>query len=171
MDGSPEKLLFQEGVRKGSLGLTISSAVSIATSLVIPMLIRTIGVKPLYFIGNIIQTLCFAMFFFVDNKVTSLFLIGVTGIPWAVVMTLPFTLVGLGINSSESGLHMGSLNIFVVIPQLLVSIFISFIISLFHGDVVSSLLTGAISSLIASIFVLRIVVPQQPATEAIIVNE
>ncbi|EFA84743.1 hypothetical protein PPL_01735 [Heterostelium album PN500] len=101
------------------------------------------------------------MFFFVTDRLSCIFLIGATGIPWAVVMVLPFTLVGMGSSPSESGFHMGELNIFVVIPQLLVSLGISFIISLFHNDVVSSLLTGAISSLIATLLVFRIIIPHE----------
>ncbi|EGG23382.1 sucrose proton symporter [Cavenderia fasciculata] len=158
-EGSPGRDLFQQGVRRGSLGLMMSSGVSIVTSLLIPTLIRLVGIKYVYFAGNAIQTLLFALFFICKSKLWALLLIGATGIPWSVVMVLPFTIVGLGISSSESGLHMGTLNVFVVIPQLLVSLGISFVISLFGGDLSYSLLTGSIASLLATFATIAIIVP------------
>eukprot|EP01132_Coremiostelium_polycephalum_P005667 gene5667-7053_t len=160
-EGSKLRILFQEGVRKGSLGLTFSAAVTIGISLLIPIFIRIIGIKNVYFLGNLFQAIFFALFYFINTPVGSIVLITATGISWAVVMIIPFTLVGMGISGEQSGLFIGTLNIFIVIPQLLVSIGISFVISFFNGDVVYSLVTGAISSIIATILVLRIIVPSR----------
>ncbi|GAM21133.1 hypothetical protein SAMD00019534_043080 [Acytostelium subglobosum LB1] len=152
--------LFQEGVRRGSLGLSIQSVVAIASSLLLPWLIRLIGHKEIYFIGTFIQAVCFGLFFFVEGRISCLFLIGATGFSWAVVMVMPFTIVGMGSTASKSGLHIGVMNIFVVVPQLLVSLTISFIIDLFGGDIVISLLTGSVSSFIAALSVLRLIIPE-----------
>ncbi|KAF2072848.1 hypothetical protein CYY_005825 [Polysphondylium violaceum] len=165
VEGSDAKILFQQGVRAGSLGLTFSSAVTIAVSLTIPFIIKLIGTKYTYLIGNIIQTICFAMFYFVHSKLGAIILIACTGIPWAIVMILPFSIVGMGVSEHESGFHIGALNIFVVIPQLIVSLSISFVISFFHGDVVSSLITGSIASFIATLLVFRLIIPDQQVEE------
>jgi len=166
-DGSPEKILFQEGVRTGSLGLTFSSGVTIVVSLTIPILIKLIGTKFTYLLGSVVQTICFAMFYFVHSKIGAIILIAATGVPWAIVMILPFSIVGLGVSEHESGFHIGALNIFVVIPQLIVSLCISFVISFFSGDVVSSLITGSISSLISTILIFRLIIPEKNQTEEV----
>jgi hypothetical protein len=43
-------------------------------------------------------------------------------------MALPFTIVALNTNPKETGLYMGVLNIFVVIPQLIVAFLFGFIV-------------------------------------------
>ncbi|EGC35355.1 hypothetical protein DICPUDRAFT_97918 [Dictyostelium purpureum] len=159
-EGSPERTKFQEGVRWGSLGLTISSGVTIGISLLIPILIRFVGIKKIYIFGNILQCIFFALFLAIHDKIGSILLIAATGIPWAVVMILPFSIVGMGVQDNESsGLHIGTLNIFIVVPQMLVSLGISFIIDLFKGNVVYSLVTGSIASLVASALCLRLIIP------------
>jgi len=89
----------------------------------------------------------------------------VCGVPWAVTMILPFAIVGQGVSSREGGLYMGVLNIFVVLPQIMVSVFIPFVIKWFDHDVVAALVTGGFSSVIAALFTLRLISPSLPIQE------
>ena len=63
-------------------------------------------------------------------------------------MVFPFTLVSYVVPESEIGLYMGVLNIFVVLPQLLVSVTIEFVIKQFNGNLAAALATGGIFALI-----------------------
>ncbi|KAN0036660.1 hypothetical protein ACTFIV_001967 [Dictyostelium citrinum] len=158
---SDSRVLFQDGVRWGSLALTISSGITIAVSLLIPFLVKFIDMKYIYIGGNLLQCIFFAFFYFVQSKIGSLLLIASTGIPWAVVMILPFSIVGMGVEDNESsGLNIGTLNIFVVVPQMVVSLGISLILDLSKGNVVYSLLTGSVASFFATLFCCRIIIPK-----------
>ncbi|KAN0035775.1 hypothetical protein ACTA71_005066 [Dictyostelium dimigraforme] len=158
---SDSRVLFQDGVRWGSLALTISSGITIAVSLLIPFLVKFIDMKYIYIGGNLLQCIFFALFYFVDSKIGSILLIASTGIPWAVVMILPFSIVGMGVEDNESsGLNIGTLNIFVVVPQMVVSLGISLILDLSKGNVVYSLLTGSVASFFATLFCFRIIIPK-----------
>ena len=46
----------------------------------------------------------------------------------------------------------GVLNIFVVIPQILVSLLIPIVIDLFHHSIVAALIVGGIASLVGTVF-------------------
>ncbi|KAN0004188.1 hypothetical protein ACTFIZ_010338 [Dictyostelium cf. discoideum] len=158
---SDSRILFQDGVRWGSLSLTISSGITIAVSLLIPFLVRFIDMKYIYIGGNLLQCIFFALFYFVESKIGSLLLIASTGIPWAIVMILPFSIVGMGVEDNESsGLNIGTLNIFVVVPQMVVSLGIGLILDLSKGNVVYSLLTGSVASFFATLFCFRIIIPK-----------
>lgn len=89
----------------------------------------------------------------------AIILISLFGIPWATVMILPFSIVGISVKENESGLYMGNplifnkkyfilgiLNIFVVLPQLLVSITIGFVIEFFNGNIIAAFVVGSISA-------------------------
>ncbi|KAK5577990.1 hypothetical protein RB653_002938 [Dictyostelium firmibasis] len=158
---SDSRILFQDGVRWGSLALTVSSGMTIAISLLIPFLVKFVDMKYIYIGGNLLQCIFFALFYFIDSKIGSILLIAATGIPWAVVMILPFSIVGMGVEDNESsGLNIGTLNIFVVVPQMVVSLGIGLILDLSRGNVVYSLLTGSVASFFATLFCFRIIIPK-----------
>ncbi|KYQ91309.1 suc1-sucrose proton symporter [Tieghemostelium lacteum] len=169
-EGTEERERFQLGVRIGSLGLTFSSLLNILISFLIPLLFKLVGIKIVYFVGTLIQAVTFLLFFFLQSKIAALVLITFTGIPWSIVMIVPFAIVGLGANETQystenSGLQIGILNIFIVLPQLLVAVGISFVIEIFNGNVAYSLLTGSISSFIATLLIFRIIIPQDRIEE------
>ena len=67
-------------------------------------------------------------------------------------MVFPFTLVAMAVEEHETGMYMGVLNIFVVLPQVVVSVFIGFIIRWFGGNLAAALATGSIAAFICTIF-------------------
>ena len=56
-------------------------------------------------------------------------LMGVVGIGWAAIVSLPFAIVSQKVSRARMGLYMGLFNLSVVLPQLVVSLGIALIIS------------------------------------------
>jgi hypothetical protein len=100
--------------------------------------------------------ICLLLPIWVNTTAEALVLIAGFGIPWAVVMVFPFTLVSYAVPEAETGLYMGVLNIFVVLPQLLVALTIGFIMDAFDGNVASALATGGVFALVCKILILRL---------------
>jgi len=60
---------------------------------------------------------------FGNNEVRLYMLMGIIGIGWASVVSLPFAIMSEMVDKSKMGLFMGIFNLSVVIPQLVVSLF------------------------------------------------
>jgi len=158
LEGSHLRDVFDDGVRMGALALIINSAVSMSVSMFLPFMIKWIGLKPIYFFAMVIFSACLFMPLFITSVHGAMLLIAAFGIPWAVVMVGPFMVIASSVDEAQTGLYLGVLNIFVVIPQLLVAIGIGYVINYFHGNVVSALVVGGISAIGAAISVLFLIV-------------
>jgi solute carrier family 45 protein 1/2/4 len=148
---------FNDGVREASLMLTINAAVTMVASALLPYLLLKLGIKVVYFFGNAILGLLLLSTLFIKDTVGAFVVISLCGIPWAITMVLPFTIIGQGVDATDSGLYMGALNIFVVLPQLFVSVSAGFLIELFHNNIASALAAGGISAFIAAGFCFRLI--------------
>jgi len=158
-------LKFQEGVRCGALGLTIFAAVTTVCSIIFPILSRYLGIKPIFFVCQLVLGACLLSTLWINSKEGALVIIAACGIPWTAVMIFPFAVVAMSVEESESGMYMGVLNIFVVIPQILVAVGIGFVINIFDGDLVSALVSGAISAFLSSILVWTLVLHDRTPIE------
>jgi len=158
---SEERKLFDDGVRAGAFGLTLNAAVTMISSVILPKVIDKVGIKPVYFISQIILSVCLTLPLWVNDRIGAIILICICGIPWSIVMVLPFTLVAMSVPEQKSGLYMGVLNIFVVVPQLLVSLTIGFLIRMFDGNLASALAAGGVAAFISALLVFTLIIPQK----------
>lgn len=79
------------------------------------------------------------------------------GIAWGAALTLPFAILSSGVPKSKIGWYMGYYNLFIVLPQMIVSCSFGYIIRVFFNDhAMSVIMLGGCSMLLASIFALRI---------------
>lgn len=85
-------IIQQEGVRYGSLGLTIFAAVTMGCSLIYPILSRIFGIKTVFFASQLILALCLTLPVWIHSKIGAILIISACGVPWTAVMVFPFTL-------------------------------------------------------------------------------
>ena len=69
------------------------------------------------------------MWGFVDSLVMVYILIGIVGIGWGSIVSLPFAIMTQKVEGSQMGLFMGLFNLSVVLPQLTVSLGVAALIS------------------------------------------
>ncbi len=70
----------------------------------------------------------FSIAFFGFSEYTLYVLMGVAGIGWAAIVSLPFAIMSEVVDKSRMGFYMGMFNLSIVIPQLLVSLVIGLIV-------------------------------------------
>lgn len=151
VDGTPAKNRYDDGVRAAALAMTYQAAVTMAFSFLLPKAVLPyVGIKAVYFFGNLMLGILLMSTIFINEIIGATVIIALCGIPWAITMVLPFTIIGQGVDATESGLYMGALNIFVVLPQLIVAFTAGFLIDLFHHDIASALVAGGIAAIIAA---------------------
>jgi len=160
----PARIAYDDGVRAASLAMMFNAAVTMVFSPLISLLIPRVGIKAVYFVGNIMLGLLLISTIFINNMTGAYVVIALCGVPWSITMVLPFTIIGQGVDAADSGLYMGALNIFVVLPQLIIAVTGGFLVELFNNNVASAMVAGGIASIIGAFFVFRLIVAS-PATD------
>lgn len=123
--GSILRERYARGSEAGSLAQAMAAGVQAAFSFVVPPIVRCLGLRPVY-------VLCFVVFSGtligmgmlpptpdVHTNYYAVILIAATGIPLAATNIFPFSIIGRDFGTDPNlALFMGSLNIFIVLPQL-----------------------------------------------------
>eukprot|EP00817_Percolomonadidae_sp_ATCC50343_P007120 CAMPEP_0117423710 /NCGR_PEP_ID=MMETSP0758-20121206/4272_1 /TAXON_ID=63605 /ORGANISM="Percolomonas cosmopolitus, Strain AE-1 (ATCC 50343)" /LENGTH=317 /DNA_ID=CAMNT_0005207047 /DNA_START=818 /DNA_END=1767 /DNA_ORIENTATION=+ len=159
-EGNPDdpnlQALYDEGVRWGSFGLAGQAVVSFISAPFIPLATRCISEKYILMMGQIVLAIVLALPFglsYLPNmlyrKILAIGVISLFGIPWSVTMTIPFVLTA-GVSAQRTkGIFLGSLNIFVTIPQLMCALVSSIFFKFISDDTSILLLCGSVSVFIS----------------------
>jgi MFS family permease len=117
--------------RIGSMSFLVLQAVgAILPVLVLAPLSGRIGRVRTHTLALAVMTAGYvAMFLLGDAPVTIYILMGVIGVGWASIISLPFAIFSQKADAAEMGLFMGLFNLSVVLPQLVVSLGISLAVS------------------------------------------
>ncbi len=117
--------------RVGSMSFLVLNAVgALLPVLVLEPLTERIGRVRTHAISLGIMTVGYVgLYFMGSSPMTIYFLMAIVGIGWAAIVSLPFAIFSQKIGKDEMGLYMGLFNLSVVLPQLVVSLGISLLVS------------------------------------------
>lgn len=123
---------------EGSLAVNnifaVYSIVAFFFSLLIPIIVRYVGLKLSYALALAIGGFgVMSIFFFKDP---SMFWLSATaiGIAWACVLTLPYAILADALPAEKMGTYMGIFNFFIVIPQIVVGTVMGPVVKTFLGN-------------------------------------
>ncbi|MDD3876731.1 MAG: MFS transporter [Bacteroidales bacterium] len=122
---------------KDSIGqiIAISFAILNTVGFILPAFVleplaRKIGRVKTHFLCIATMSLSYWGIVYVGDTVTNLYvLMGIAGIGWAATVSLPFAIMSEKAAKDKMGFFMGIFNLSVVIPQLIVSLVLSYFIS------------------------------------------
>ncbi len=117
--------------RVGSMSFLVLNAVGAALpALVLMPIAHRIGRVKTHAGCLAFMTAGYVGLYFLANSPLQLYLLmAVVGIGWAAIVSLPFAIVSQKVSSARMGLFMGLFNLSVVLPQLLVSLGVAFMVS------------------------------------------
>lgn len=117
--------------RIGSLSFLILNAVGAALPvLVLEPMTERIGRVRTHTIALAVMTVGYIALYLVGDSPMSIYvLMGIVGVGWASIISLPFAVISQKADAAEMGLFMGLFNLSVVLPQLVVSLGISLAVS------------------------------------------
>ena len=117
--------------RVGSMGFLILSAVGAALPvLALEPLTERIGRVKTHTIALAIMAAGYVGLYLVGSSPMTIYiLMAIVGVGWASIVSLPFAIFSQKIGKEEMGLYMGLFNLSVVLPQLVVSLGISLLVS------------------------------------------
>jgi len=132
---------------------TVYSGISAVAAFLLPLLAKKIGRKYTHMLCLIIGGIgLFALVFIKSPNILLLPMIAV-GIAWASTLTMPYAILAGALPPAKMGFYMGVFNFFIVIPQLVASFVMGFVIKdVFHEQAIYALVIGGVCMAIGGIF-------------------
>jgi len=110
--------------------LALSAVAAALPALVLLPLARSISVVKLHAACLAIMAAAYGgVYLLADSPAVLYLLMGVLGIGWAAIVSLPFSIMSQRVDPSRIGLYMGVFNLSIVLPQLVVSLGIGSVIA------------------------------------------
>lgn len=128
---------YNEGANWVGLLFAGYNGFSILAALVIPTLVRRIGLKRAHQINLMFGALGFASFLsFKDPAWLMLSMAGI-GFAWASILSLPYAMLADAAPADKMGIYMGVFNCFIVIPQLVAASLLGIVLrEVFNGQAI-----------------------------------
>ncbi|KAI9472110.1 MAG: major facilitator superfamily domain-containing protein [Benjaminiella poitrasii] len=162
---------WAEGTRAGSFALLCNSIVSVIAGVVMPAVVSRYGSQHnllsllnVYTASQLIIAGCLLSAWFIESVSVATVALGIMGIPWAIVLWIPFSLVGEYVSFEDehrktgeeaefdAGMILGVHNMYIVFPQFAVAIISSLIFYVASsGNVGVVLAFGGLMALVAAV--------------------
>lgn len=129
----------------------IYNGVSAVTAFLLPILAKRISRRMTHLWCLLIGGLSLCSIYFIQNPSLLLVpMIGV-GLAWSSTLTMPYAILAGALPAEKMGFYMGVFNFFIVIPQIIASAILGFLVKhLFNDLSIYALVVGGISMIIAA---------------------
>ena len=154
-DKSP---LFAAGTEWGGLSFAIYNVVCFLVAFLIPVIANATSRKMTHFICLACGGLGLLSTYFAHDKYFLWIGMAGVGIAWASILSMPYVILAGAIKPSRMGVYMGVFNLFIVLPQIVMSLIVPQIYNNILGkDPLNVVLFGGIVMLIAaaSVFLVK----------------
>ncbi|HMK04288.1 MAG TPA: MFS transporter [Ferruginibacter sp.] len=131
---SETDVVYTEGVEFAGLTLSFYNVIAFAFALIIPFVARKLGRK----LTHSFCLFCGAAGLIAVGFVTNRFMlygcmVGV-GIAWSSILSMPYAMLAGSLPENKIGLYMGIFNFFIVLPEIIASLFFGWIMTNLLGN-------------------------------------
>ncbi|MBA3632302.1 MAG: MFS transporter [Acidobacteria bacterium] len=150
--------LFKQGTEWGGLSFAVYNVVCFLIAFAIPWLANSTSRKTVHFICLTLGGLGLISTAFASNPYFLWVGMAGVGVAWASILSMPYVLLAGAIRPERMGVYMGVFNLFIVIPQIVMSFLIPQIYDgLLGGKPLNVVILGGISLLLAaaSVFIVK----------------
>ena len=143
--------LFAQGTEWGGLCFAVYNIVCFAIAFLLPWLAKTTSRKTVHMIALVCGGLGLISVFFIANKWMLFLSMAGVGVAWASILSMPYVILSTAVPPARMGVYMGVFNLFIVIPQIVMSLIVPNIFNnILGGDPRNAVVLGGISLLIAA---------------------
>ncbi|HKG45484.1 MAG TPA: MFS transporter [Pyrinomonadaceae bacterium] len=143
--------LFAEGTEWGGLCFAIYNVVCFLIAFMLPALAKATSRKTVHMIALLCGGIGLISVLFITNKWMLFASMAGVGIAWASILSMPYVMLSTAVPPSRMGVYMGVFNLFIVIPQIVMSLIVPRIYAnLLGGDPRNAVVLGGFSLLIAA---------------------
>jgi maltose/moltooligosaccharide transporter len=159
---------FQDAGDWVGIMFMVYNGVSAIVAFLLPMLAKRIGRKYTHLIALVIGGIgLISLLFIKDQNLLLLPMVGV-GLAWASTLTMPYAILAGALPANKMGFYMGVFNFFVVIPQLIASAALGYVVAnIFNHQSVYALVVGGVSMVIGGLLCVIV----QDADDPLLVKE
>jgi maltose/moltooligosaccharide transporter len=159
--------LYNEGANWVGVLFGAYNGFAAAIAFLLPEIARYTSRKWTHAISLVIGGIAFLSFGVIKSPVLLLLPMLGIGFAWASILTMPYAILTGSLPSNKMGVYMGIFNFFIVIPQILAASILGFFMrQFFNGQAIYALIAAGISLFIASLMVVFVHDPDNPAIKA-----
>jgi len=151
--GAPSEAspLFAQGTEWGGLCFAVYNVVCFLVAFLLPSLANATSRKVVHLIALIFGGIGLISVLFITNKFMLFASMAGVGIAWASILSMPYVMLSTAVPPTRMGVYMGVFNLFIVIPQIVMSLIVPRIYNnVLGGDPRNAVVLGGISLLIAA---------------------
>jgi maltose/moltooligosaccharide transporter len=147
-EGSP---LFAQGTEWGGLCFAVYNVVCFLVAFMLPAFANATSRKAVHMIALVFGGIGLISVLFITNKFMLFASMAGVGIAWASILSMPYVMLSTAVPPARMGVYMGVFNLFIVIPQIVMSLIVPRIYNnVLGGDPRNAVVLGGISLLIAA---------------------
>jgi maltose/moltooligosaccharide transporter len=150
--------LFAAGTEWGGLCFAVYNIVCFAIAFLLPGLAKATSRKTVHIIALVCGGVGLISVYFIANKWMLFLSMAGVGVAWASILSMPYVILSTAVPPARMGVYMGVFNLFIVIPQIVMSLIVPNIFNnILGGDPRNAVVLGGVSLLIAaaSVMVVR----------------
>jgi len=149
--------LFAAGAEWGGLCFAAYNVVCFVVAFLLPSLAKKTSRKTVHMIALVCGGIGLISVYFIANKWMLFASMAGVGIAWASILSMPYVMLSTAVPPARMGVYMGVFNLFIVIPQIVMSLIVPNIFNnVLGGDPRNAVVLGGISMLVAAATVLGV---------------
>jgi len=165
--GHPGDERFAQGVAWGGVCFSTYNGVAFLFAFVLLWLVRHFRAKDIHTVCLLAGGAGLASTPFVPHPSLLLVAMAGVGVAWASILAMPYALLAASLPPARTGFYMGVFNFFIVIPQIIMSLFLGeLLVKWGGGNPLAPVLTGGLAMIIAAVLTRFVDEPAHPQTPA-----
>jgi len=136
---------------------SVRNGVAAIFAFILPIVAYRVGRKKTHMLCLVIGGLGLVSLNFITEPWTIAVAMGLVGIAWASILSMPYAMLAGALPSNKMGYYMGVFNFFIVIPQIIAATILGFLtMHVFNGNTMLTLVLGGLLMILAGVLSLRV---------------
>jgi len=149
--------IYTEGVEWAGLCFAMYSAVCFVVSFLLPGVARRLGRTATHSLCLVCGGVGLISVVMIHDKYVLLLTMAGVGIAWASTLSMPYAVLAGSLPAAKTGTYMGIFNFFIVIPEILASLFFGWIMNhLLNNNRITAVVAGGVFMILAAGLMLRV---------------
>jgi len=154
----PSSPAYTRGIEWAGICFGLYSGVCFVFSFVLPQLARFVGRKNAHSLCLACGAIGLLSVVLIHNQYVLLLTMVGVGIAWASTLAIPYAVLAGSLPAERIGIYMGIFNFFIVIPEILASLFFGSIMNhVLHNNRIAAVVAGGLFMLLAAIAMQRVI--------------
>jgi maltose/moltooligosaccharide transporter len=163
--GAPDETspLYTRGVEWAGICFATYSAVCFAFSFALPHMARVLGRKTTHMVCLLCGALGLLSVSVIHSRELLLLSMTGVGIAWASIISMPYAILAGSLPAQKTGVYMGIFNFFIVIPEILASLGLGWIMAhILNNNRLAAVIAGGCFLVLAAILTRQVTDVAQP---------